>query len=129
MKYILVGHMGMEIKDMPLRLLNVQIENNLIPRDKLDKARDLARAHKEYVHQLEREYLDPVIAQWKAGEITDDQLFAYAKQLNDLRYSWRCPTDVEPEAWASDPIFPGFDSGIRMLLRYRQKNGNDRNGC
>ena len=100
-----------------------------IPQDKLDKARDLARAHKEYVHQLEREYLDPVIAQWKAGEITDSQLFAYAEHLNDLRYSWRCPTEMEPENWASDPIFPGFDLGVRILLRSKRKKESETNGC
>ena len=96
---------------------------------KLDKARDLARAHKEYVHQLEREYLDPVIAQWKVGEITDSQLFAYAEHLNDLRYSWRCPTEMEPENWASDPIFPGFDLGVRILLRLKRKKESEANGC
>ena len=32
-----------------------------MPLEKLDKARDLARAHKEYVHQLEVEYIDPLI--------------------------------------------------------------------
>lgn len=92
-----------------------------IPLEKLDKARELARAHKEYVYQLEREYLDPVVEQWKAGEIADEQLSAFGERLNDLRYSWRCPTDVEPEAWASDPIFPGFDLGARMLLRHKRK--------
>lgn len=100
-----------------------------IPQDKLDKARDLARTHKEYVHQLELEYLEPVDRQWKAGEITDEEFFAYAESLNNLRYNWRCPTDMEPEAWASNPIFPGFDLGIRVLLRQKRRRESEANGC
>ena len=97
-----------------------------IPESFVKEVARLATAHREYVRQLEVEYIDPVFTQWRAGEITDDQMQEFVSGLEQLRYTWHCPTEAEPYAHADEPIFPGVPSAFRMIRRIRDKKEN---GC
>ena len=97
-----------------------------IPEPQIREAKKLAKAHREYVRRLEVEYIDPMFTQWRAGEITDIQMDEFVTGLEQLRYTWHCPTEAEPYCMANDPIFPGVASAFRMIQRHRNKKEN---GC
>lgn len=96
-----------------------------IPEPQIREAKRLAKAHREYVRRLEVEYIDPMFTQWRAGSITDEQMQEFVSSLEEFRYTWHCPTEMEPYTMAEEPIFPGTSSAFRMIKRKK----TSANGC
>ena len=86
----------------------------------IEKAAELARTHKEFLHSLEVKYIDPLVKAFTSGQITADAFKSAADEL-EIFYTWACPTEEEPGMVWQDPLFPGLDSSVRMLTKRMAK--------